>query len=564
MDRLLRARQRPIGLAVAHAGLVGAVEEVPVRHVEVDAATAAPSVEVRDDRVLHPLRVGEALLERRPRGSVRIPRIAAVVFQAVEGRDLEEPAQLLEVALSPRARERRCMAKDLAARLARVGVDAVVGFRLDLAAAEQRVATDLDAARMRKVCELLPAREIRFALVLDVEAAAEAEDDEFEADLLALLDRRTHHCRLGSAQMHHQRVLARPRRKHAIHPPQRERATVSIAVATMAQSPRATRCERRVGRDGLRGAEVGPHFEQALRALLVVDLRVVGRIGEPPDAVRTPVCAGHCVERKVRLDMNVRQPHVASLRLDARLSLDHRPLERREAIEHDRSRAAVVDLEPLAQQRQAVVELQVHIDAQRGIRALGRCERQHRVHPARRPRDVTDDRSRARGLRPCKARFHRRELARHAAECSGIGGQRIDPLRQQEGAVALPHESAHGERLAVDLDARHRLRRAQQLLTVLPVLQADQRCVRRQSIRRSQDPVVEHEIAAIRRLRAARDEAQRLDQPIGARRRAIRLRSTRNRERDESGKEASHRFMLRSSCRSSSAQIGNAPQPNHR
>jgi len=48
VDDLLFAGQRPVHLAVAHAGLVGAGQEVMVRHIEEDPLGAAPFVKIAD------------------------------------------------------------------------------------------------------------------------------------------------------------------------------------------------------------------------------------------------------------------------------------------------------------------------------------------------------------------------------------------------------------------------------------------------------------------------------------------------------------------------------------
>lgn len=62
---------------------------------QVDAARAAPAIEVGDDRELHPARIGIALLQRRARHRVVVAGIAAVVLEQVEPRCMRRTAAVL-------------------------------------------------------------------------------------------------------------------------------------------------------------------------------------------------------------------------------------------------------------------------------------------------------------------------------------------------------------------------------------------------------------------------------------------------------------------------------------
>ena len=62
MDKLAFAGERPVGLAVADAHLGGAVEEVKIGHVEINAVLAHPVIKGGDGLELVPLRVVQAFM----------------------------------------------------------------------------------------------------------------------------------------------------------------------------------------------------------------------------------------------------------------------------------------------------------------------------------------------------------------------------------------------------------------------------------------------------------------------------------------------------------------------
>src|SRR6202041_3734939 len=80
-DFLLLAGQRPIGLAIAHAALAGAGQVIPIGHVEINAARAAPLVETCDDPPLLPLRILQARVAGVIGRGANIAGIGAVLFK---------------------------------------------------------------------------------------------------------------------------------------------------------------------------------------------------------------------------------------------------------------------------------------------------------------------------------------------------------------------------------------------------------------------------------------------------------------------------------------------------
>src|SRR5208283_2704178 len=77
-ENLAIAGERPVHFAVAHSGLVGAFEKIPVGYVEVDATGAAPGVEIADLFPLCPLRVLQAAVSGMGGGGADIAGVGAV------------------------------------------------------------------------------------------------------------------------------------------------------------------------------------------------------------------------------------------------------------------------------------------------------------------------------------------------------------------------------------------------------------------------------------------------------------------------------------------------------
>jgi hypothetical protein len=287
------------------------------------------------------------------------------VLQQGEARALEEGTELAVVVLTPLAGERRAVA--VGGGLALWAHDVVAAA--DAPRGEQRVASDLDPLRPRVVRDLAPACDVGGVLVLDVEAAAEGQDQHLEADLGALVDRRAHGLRLGAAHVHHQRVLGNPGGDGAQHAPAGQAAALALG-RVVHQFEGAMALEARAGRQVLRGAARGLDDQQAGGLAAVVDLGRVVRVGAPVDDVPVGVRRMEAAEGEVGLDVQ----HVRARQRDALALLDPvRPLDdgqqlAREAVHRDRPVGVVVDDDPLAHHGQPVVELAVHRDAQAGER----------------------------------------------------------------------------------------------------------------------------------------------------------------------------------------------------
>ena len=158
-DFLLLARQRPVGFAIAHAGLARTGEKIPVRHIEINAPRAAPLVKTGNDFPLLPLRILEAGVAGMIRRGADIAGIGAVVFQNAAAGLLEKLAELAEIIFTPHAAETRRIAEPRAARLAGLRIDGVVR-RVNRAAREQRIAAQRHAFASGVIGERFDLREI--------------------------------------------------------------------------------------------------------------------------------------------------------------------------------------------------------------------------------------------------------------------------------------------------------------------------------------------------------------------------------------------------------------------
>ena len=205
-----RRGKRPDRLTIAHPRLVRAVHEVVVGDVEIDVFRPAPAVEVADSHELRPLRVSQSLMAGMNLRRARIARIAAVVLQNVEARGGQKGLDALEVADAPRAAQTRAVAEDRAARLAGLRVDHV-GFVVDSATGEKRVAAEPNVLGVRVVGQVFELRQICERRIFHVQPGAEAQDHHLETDLGALVDGGFNDLRIACRDVLDQRVCRAPR-----------------------------------------------------------------------------------------------------------------------------------------------------------------------------------------------------------------------------------------------------------------------------------------------------------------------------------------------------------------
>ena len=100
-DLLLRSRQRPVGLPITHADLVASIQEIEIRHIQVDTSFPTPVVKIRHTPELVPLRILQPFVAGMLCGMAYIARIGAVVLKDIQARGLEQLVQLPHIGLSP-------------------------------------------------------------------------------------------------------------------------------------------------------------------------------------------------------------------------------------------------------------------------------------------------------------------------------------------------------------------------------------------------------------------------------------------------------------------------------
>ena len=293
--------------------------------------------------------------------------------------------------------------------------------------------------------------------------------------------------------MHQDGVLLRPGRKRPVHPSQGEAPPLPLG-RVVEKDERPERLERPPGCDHLVGADLRVGLEEARRLPRVVDLGRVERVRLPVHpGGRHP--RGHAVtEREVRLDVEgarvrgelgrVAHPHEA-VRLDGGEDLPDEP------VQAEGRAAAVPDLDPLREQRDAVVELVVDEHGGLDPRPFRRLELQGQADPRRRPRKVA--RQPLRVFLPGETLPGRPGLVPDEAESERIGAEAFDPLREQVVVDRLPHEPAHVESAAVDLDHRLGADRADLAGAGHQVVERHRGGVRRQADRAAQEAVREGE-----------------------------------------------------------------------
>src|SRR5688572_19850445 len=90
VHHLLATREGPVRLAVTHAGLAAADEEVPIGLIDVHAVRPQRTKELRGEAPLREARVRGAALQWRAGGRVAITGVRPVLLEQVEARLGEE------------------------------------------------------------------------------------------------------------------------------------------------------------------------------------------------------------------------------------------------------------------------------------------------------------------------------------------------------------------------------------------------------------------------------------------------------------------------------------------
>ena len=326
-----------------------------IGHVQVEALPPAPTVEVSDLHPLVPAGVLPPTVPRVVRGRAGIARVRTIVLQQGETALAVKLVQPSEIVGAPPALKAGRIPKH---RLEPRGQDHVMP-PTDAARGQKRIASDLHAPAPRIAGEGLGFLQRLRPLVLHVEAAAKTQDEHLETSGCTLVDGIGHRRPVGGHHVHHQRVLGHPG-GHRAHHPTHGQATPLAVCAVLRQDPGPIGLEGRPGRHPLIGSQIRPYVQQAWGLLLVIDLRMEFRIGQPP--VGTPIGSrpGHSPERHVGLDMEVgrRQP-------DRQLIHFRNPLDRREhlagePVDRHRRGRCVAHGQPLRITGEAVVQFVVH------------------------------------------------------------------------------------------------------------------------------------------------------------------------------------------------------------
>ncbi len=199
------------------------------------------------------------------------------MFEDIAAGGLEELIEFTEIILPPGAFEAGAVAEGgKAAGVAGFGVNDVV-FGVDGPAGEEGVAAEGDVVFMGVVSELADLGEVIRVFILHIEAAAEGEDDEFEADVSGLVDGEADVIGLCAADMEDEGVFGGPGRDGAVHAGEGE-GFAGFVATVVEEDPGAEGVEGGLVFDGKIGAEGWCAFEEAGGLEAVIDLGGVGGI----------------------------------------------------------------------------------------------------------------------------------------------------------------------------------------------------------------------------------------------------------------------------------------------
>ena len=466
VDDLLGAGKGPVDLAIAHAGLGGAGEEIMVGNVQVESLGAAPAIEVGDAAPLVPAGVFEGRMAGMMGGGAGIAGIGAVVFE--QG----EPAFPVELVEAP-----EIIGAPLAAQAGGIAERGLLSGRHDdvVAAAhgaggEQGITADLNAPAAGVGGKGLGLGEGGGRFVLHVEPAAETEDEHLESDGGALFDGVGDGGAIGGDHVHHQGILGGPWCDGPVQATHGETGAFAVE-AVVGKDPGAERFEGLARGDGLGGTEIGTDFEEAGGFLLVVDLGVEIGIGEP--SIGSAIGAGdeHAAEGHVGFDMDVgRKPAFAEF-VDFGEPFDGGEKFAGIGVEADGAVGGIGDGDPLGVAGQTVVEFVMDGDPDAacgaGIRTL---EVESEGDSGRGPGGtgvvMTDP-------FPGEAFGGFASLETDELEGGGIVGEGADPFGAEEGVVGLALQTADFETLAVEGDDSFGFDAAQDRFTRDEVVEGD-------------------------------------------------------------------------------------------
>ena len=140
--------QGPVSFTVAHAGFVGAVEEIPVGYIEVNAPGATPLIKIGNGFELVPLGIVKAAMAGVPGRGADVTGVRTIVFEQVETGFFVKSIELAKVILAPLALDTGGISKSSeASEAAGLGIDNIM-LIADAAGGEQGIAAQFDAFRV--------------------------------------------------------------------------------------------------------------------------------------------------------------------------------------------------------------------------------------------------------------------------------------------------------------------------------------------------------------------------------------------------------------------------------
>ena len=185
----------------------------------------------------------------------------------------------------------------------------------DRSRCQKGIASYFDILRLGCRCEFLGFFHHRAALALEIESASKAQDEHLEADLMALFDRSEYGGFVRCDQMHHQRVFGYPWCDAAKEFSDGQARSFAIE-RILDQYPSSVRTPALTCRDDLSRSKIRTDLKQAGSLLLVIDLGVIIRIGDPTIRSAIGSLTGHPPKGHFGFDMEVRWSQSDAQRVD--------------------------------------------------------------------------------------------------------------------------------------------------------------------------------------------------------------------------------------------------------
>ena len=285
--------------------------------------------------------------------------------------------------------------------------------------------------------------------------------------------------------------------------PRRSRSVLSWISSNVRN---VSKCLARI--DDLVRPERRPAFQQAARRPRIVDLRRVLRIGHPIDDLVRALRV-RAEKRVVALDLD-RAGRFDRCLFDGGGFLDGRQNFAGEFLKADRLVGAVVQRQPLAEQRDAVVKLVMDANGQALRKRRGSLEREHEAHAGRRPGQVRA----MPDAFPPESLFGLADFETGQLKGTRVGRHLVEPLGQEIGVVGLAPQPPHRVGLVVDREDRLGLDAAEQRLARAEVVERDGGEVGSDAKRPGDQAIGQDDFIGIPRAKDAGPLPRRRNQPV--------------------------------------------------